>query len=270
MQSVAASNPADAERLLGQMSWNRSETYIVKACARMAAADLPRARRLAGTIKIDVLRGFAQGKMAETVAEADQAAARGLLNEAFQTISQVMEQRLRGGGVWGSSAAAPMAAALLPIVERVDPDRLAEFVDRVLSLQWFPRTLLDLQVTTPDTSSLESLATCAALAAMLVRYDRGLARSISGPIIERFRRPFTEIENRYLDRYAIFPTLALADPRAMAMLVDVLPDLKEENLGQSRDMARLIIAKTLSAPDSQFWTIIKRSVADLEIVERDD
>jgi hypothetical protein len=50
----------------------------------------------------------------------------------------------------------------------------------------------------------------------------------------------------------------------------VIPDLKEEGIGQSRDMARLIVAKALSAPDSEFWTIIRRSVLDLEIVERDD
>jgi hypothetical protein len=32
----------------------------------------------------------------------------------------------------------------------------------------------------------------------------------------------------------------------------------------------LIVAKTLSAPESEFWTIIKRSVVDLELVERED
>jgi hypothetical protein len=35
-------------------------------------------------------------------------------------------------------------------------------------------------------------------------------------------------------------------------------------------MARLIVAKTLSAPVSEFWPIIKRSVVDLELVERED
>ena len=269
-QSIAARNPAEAEHLLGQMTWNRSETYIVKACARMAPVDLPRARRLAETIKIDVLKGYAQGKMAEAVAARDKAAARELLSEAFQSISQVMGRGFGGSGVWGTNAAAPMAAALLPIVERVDPDRLGESIDRVLSLRWYPRTLVDLTVTTPDTSSLESLRSGAALAAILARYDRSLARSISRPIIDRFRRPFSETENRYLDRYAIFPTLTLADPRGMAKLVEVLPDLKEADHGESRDMASLIVAKTLSAPESEFWTIIRRSVMDLEIVERDD
>ena len=64
--------------------------------------------------------------------------------------------------------------------------------------------------------------------------------------------------------------LALADPQRTAALVEVIPDLEEERIGQSRNMARLVVAKTLSAPESEFWTIIKRSIFDLELVERED
>ena len=39
---------------------------------------------------------------------------------------------------------------------------------------------------------------------------------------------------------------------------------------ESRDMARLIVAKALSAPETEFWTIIRRSISDLEMVERED
>ena len=42
-QEVADTDPAEAERLIGQMTWNSSETYVVKACRRMAPVDLPRA-----------------------------------------------------------------------------------------------------------------------------------------------------------------------------------------------------------------------------------
>ena len=181
-----------------------------------------------------------------------------------------MERGFPAGGVWGPNSAAPMAAALLPVVKRVAPDRLGESIDRILALRWLPRTLTDLAMTTPDTSNLESMRSRAALAVLLVRYDRELARSIARPIIERFRTPLADVENRYLDRYAVLPTLTLADPRGMAELVEVIPDLKEEDLGQSRDMARLIVAKTLSAPESEFWTIIKGSVLELEFVERED
>jgi hypothetical protein len=35
-------------------------------------------------------------------------------------------------------------------------------------------------------------------------------------------------------------------------------------------MARLIVAKALSAPETEFWTIISRSSFDLEMIERED
>jgi hypothetical protein len=43
-----------------------------------------------------------------------------------------------------------------------------------------------------------------------------------------------------------------------------------QGIGQSRDMARLIIARASSAPESVFWTIVRRSLLDLEMVERED
>jgi hypothetical protein len=43
-----------------------------------------------------------------------------------------------------------------------------------------------------------------------------------------------------------------------------------QGTGQSRDMARPIIARALSAPESEFWTIVRRWLLDLEMVERED
>jgi hypothetical protein len=267
-QSIAARRPDEAERLIGQMTWNNSETYAVKACRRMATVDLPRARRIAGRIKSDVLRGFALGRMAEEIGSTDRSTARPLRAEAFVAFGQAMERGM--GGVWGARSAAIMAAALLPGVERTDPDRLAEHIDRVLALRWYPRSALDLMMTWPDTSGPESMRSHAVLAAILARYDHDLARSIAGPIIDRLKKPLSGVENQHLDRYAVVPCLALADPEAAAELVEVIPDLKEEGVGQSRDMARPIVAGALAAPESQFWTIIRRAFSDLEIVERED
>ena len=56
----------------------------------------------------------------------------------------------------------------------------------------------------------------------------------------------------------------------MAELVEVLPERPEADLGQSRDIARLIIAGALAAPESEFWSIIRRAVTDVDILERED
>jgi hypothetical protein len=267
-QSIAAQHPAEAERLIGAMTWNHSEAYAVKACYRMAAVDLPQARRIAERIKIDVLRGFAFGRMAEVIGAADRATARSLRSEAFRAFDQAMERGM--GGVWGARTAAVMAGALLPGIERTDPDRLAEAVARLLALRWYPRSVMDLTMTIPETSNLEAMRANAALTAILARYDHELVRSIARPIIDRLKKPFAPVENQHFDRYAVLGTLALAHPEASTELVSSIPDLKEEGLGQSRDIVRVIVAGALASPESDFWTTIRRAISDLEIVERED
>ncbi len=269
-QAIADIHPAEAERLIGAMTWNNSETYSVKTCRRMAKVDLERARRIAGRIRIVVLRAYALGRMAEEIAGKDRAAARALRAEAFRVFGEALESG--PGGVWGSRSAAVMAAALLPGIERDDPDRLAEAVDRVISLRWSPRRVIDLTSTFPDTSQVDAMRTDAALAAILARYDHELARSIAGPIIDRLKTPLPKEDERFFDAYAVLPCLALADPEAAARLVEVIPDPKENGGGgrTSRDVCRQIVAEALARPESEFWTIIRRAFSDLEIVERED
>ena len=266
-QSIAAQKPEEAERLIDEMSRNRPDTLLVTTCRRMATVDLPRARRIAGRIQNDVLHGYALGRMAEATGAVDRTTARQLRAEAFRAFGRAVERGM--GGVWGVPAVSVMASALLPGVERTDPDRLAETLDRVLSLRWHPRSVQDLTMTTPDLSGVDEMRIDATLAAVLARYDHELARSIARPIIERFKKPLSPLEDQHLDRYAILPVLALADPEAAAALVEVIPDLKEGGIGQSRDIARIIVAGALSEPESRFWTIIGRAVFDLEIVDRE-
>lgn len=267
-QAIADLHPAEAERLIGAMTWNNSESYSVKTCRRMAKVDLERAHRIAGRIKFGVLRAYALGRMAEEIAAKDRAAARSLRDEAFRVFGESLESG--PGGVWGSRSASIMAAALLPGIERDDPDRLAEAVDRVISLRWYPRRVIDLTSTFPDTSQIDGMRADAALAAILARYDHDLARSIAGPIIDRLKTPLPKEEERFFDAYAVLPCLALADPEAAARLVEVIPDPKENGGRTSRDVCRQIVAEALARPESEFWTIIRRAFSDLEIVERED
>ncbi|MHB1558602.1 MAG: sigma-70 family RNA polymerase sigma factor [Isosphaeraceae bacterium] len=267
-QAIADLHPAEAERLIGAMTWNNSESYSVKTCRRMAKVDLERAHRIAGQIKIVVLRAYALGRMAEEVAAKDRAAARALRDEAFRVFGESLESG--PGGVWGSRSAAVMAAALLPGIERDDPDHLAEAVDRVISLRWYPRRVLDLTSSFPDTSQIEGMRADAALAAILARYDHELARSIAGPIIDRLKRPLPKDDERFFNAYAVLPCLALADPEATARLVEVIPDPKENGGRTSRDVCRQIVAEALAQPEAEFWTIIRGAFSDLEIVERED
>ncbi|WP_165219236.1 sigma-70 family RNA polymerase sigma factor [Aquisphaera insulae] len=267
--AAASSQPAEAERLLGELTQNNSTTDGLLVSVRMARADLPRARRIAARIKLANLRGLALGRMASAIHDTNPAAARELLEEAFRTFPEVLETG-DGYGVWGLSAAANMAAALLPVVERVQRDRISEFVERARALRWYPRTLTERTISIPDTSDLKAIQSAAALAAQLVPYDRELARSIAGPILDHLREPRTEVERIYLDFYRVLPTLALADPRGAAGLVEAIPEDGNASLGQTRSRARLIVAEALAAPESRWDAIIKRGSIDLEIAEREE
>jgi hypothetical protein len=130
--------------------------------------------------------------------------------------------------------------------------------------------VLDLTMTTPDTSATEAMQAGATLAAVLARYDHALARSIARPIAERLKKPLPPDESRVFRWDEVLVPLALADPEAAAELVEVIPDLKEEGFGQSRDMARLFVARALAAPESGAWDQLRRASVDLEIVERED
>ncbi|QEH33187.1 ECF RNA polymerase sigma factor SigE [Aquisphaera giovannonii] len=269
-RGIAASRPEEAERFLGLQTWNNSANDPVKVCVRMARADLARARRIATGIRLDVLRGLAFGRMADDLFSTDPAAARELLEEAFRTFPRVMERGFGGGGVWGPNAAANLAAALLPVVERVQPGRIAEYVERVRALRWYPRTVTDLTSTIPDTSDLDAMRSAAALAGQMAPYDRELALSIARPILTHLREPRTEIERKYLDFYAILPPLALADPRGVADLVEAIPEGGDTSHGQTRDVARRIVAEALATPDSGREALIRRCCMDLEVAERDE
>jgi RNA polymerase sigma factor (sigma-70 family) len=268
-QGVAARHPGEAERLFSEMTWNKSESYMVKACRRMGRVDLPRARRIAERIDNSVLRGYALGRMAEEIGASDLARARELQLDSYRTFQQALERDLNG--VWGPPTAAIMAAALLPGVERTDPDRLAEAFDRVVSLRWYPRSVFDVTTVIPDMDSGEAMRINATLAAVLARYDHELARSIARPIIERLKAPLRGPDGRFFQPYAVLPCLALADPEGAAELAEVIPENREEQGARApQGTARLIIAGALASPESRFWTVIREAFSDLEIVERDD
>jgi RNA polymerase sigma factor (sigma-70 family) len=268
-QGIAAQHPDEAERLIGQMTWDKSETYMVKACRRMARVDVARGRRIAGRISNNVLRGFALGRMAEEIGASDRAAARELRLDSYRAFQQALERDLNG--VWGPPTAAIMAAALLPGVERTDPDRLAEAVDRVISLRWYPRSVYDVTTVIPDMNRVEAMRLSATLAAVLARYDHELARSIARPVIERLKKPLAGPDGRFFEPYAVLPCLALADPEGTAELAEVIPERREQQgVRAPEGTARLIVAGALAAPESGFWTVIREAFSDLEIVERED
>ncbi len=242
-KDIAAEKPEEAERLIGQMSGSPSDALTVSTCRRMAAvrpAARPANGRTDGQRRAARICPGPDGR--DTRRERPRygpiAPAR-VLPVVPAGHEERLERRL------GAPARRSWPHRCCPASSGSDPDRLAEAVDRVLSLRWYPRTVHDVAMTSPDFGGIQSMQSKAALAAALARYDHELARAMTRPTIERLRAGLNQFENKHLDRYAILPVLTLADPEAVAELVEVIPDGKEGGIGQSRDIARLIVAGAL-------------------------
>ena len=149
-----------------------ANTYVVAVCARMAPADLPRARRLVDLITEDerVLKAYALGLMAGAIAS-DRPSALKLLDDAYAELESLVD---RG---WTSQFASisGVAGRLLPVVEQVDASRLPEYLARALALR-SPAGGRNNQAFIPEQP--------ASLAMSVARYDRDLAARLLRPELD--------------------------------------------------------------------------------------
>jgi protocatechuate 3,4-dioxygenase beta subunit len=253
-------NPAGAERVLALMRQPRSrEKAAVKVCYRMAGVDLDRARRVALGIGDPYLRAHALGVMAQAPGRSnrDRAAALRLLDEAFTLLRQLAESDETRFA--GQHTAAVVAAALLPVAERLAPDRLPEFFWR--SISFLP----------PRFDSFESDDggyASACLALLLARYDRTVARRIAEPVAARVRDmtvgPFG------LEFRTLFAAAAAIDPRWAVTLLDGLPDDGPSKHVKYKSIARTEPVKWLARDPQRRWDAAQTLPVNLWVPDVED
>ena len=192
-----------------------------EAARRLARTDLPGARRTLralddpgkGMQNRPALAPFGLGMLADELAGSDPAAARGLLDEAYAGLREVASG---GRDRAGPDSSANLMAELLPVVERLDPGRLAERVWLAASARKPPSEFQ------PTPSDVEGPL---ALAMGLARYDRAVASAIAGPVVETLPEYLAwSGVGPYGGLPAIVKTLAAYDPRAAASVLRALPD----------------------------------------------
>ncbi len=249
---LADRSPADAEKVLGRMDIRPSnDREVVAVCARMAAKDVARAHRIAATrVSPDAptFRPYALGLMARVIAPTDRAEAVRLFDEAFAELERLdaMDSTYR------EPSTAAVAGALLPDVERVAPDRLAEFLARTVLMR---RARGD-QV---DADEDRMARTITVLAMLVARYDRGLAARVLQPVLEKAG----SLEGNFgldLSTPDALAALALIDPRRAAAMVEALPDgpAADDEDGSLKDQARQLVAKLLALHGIERWKMINQ------------
>jgi hypothetical protein len=166
-------DPTDEESA-GTLTWY--EIRLVPLCYDLVSIDAARAERVAATIQNPYLRAYAVGMMAKALASTDKPRARRLILRAYDGLADACRNpdRRWPRDSWRFSPPI-VAAGLLPVVERIDPTLVGEFLWRALSYR-LPRSADDCLV------SLEPERNDATLAAFAARYDRGLARALLPPV----------------------------------------------------------------------------------------
>jgi Carboxypeptidase regulatory-like domain len=180
---LAGINPAEAERLIAPASpsfYDRGRIVLKVAC-EMAKVDLPRSRRLLEMIDDKSISGmtanralvpFGLGEIAGKLARTNPIEAKALLDEAFAGLRKIA---IDGDSTRGSQSVANLMANLLPVVERVEPDRLAERI-------WLIAGSRGPAVLEPTAEDLVGTFT---LAMRVARYNRAVADVIAAAELER-------------------------------------------------------------------------------------
>ncbi|MEJ7636662.1 MAG: hypothetical protein WKF75_01425 [Singulisphaera sp.] len=220
----------------------------------MANADLARARRVLETIDDESSPGltanpalvpFGLGAIADELAETNPIQARGLLDEAFAGLRKVAVDGRPGQG---QDSVANLMAELLPIVERLDPGRLAERT-------WLVAASRPPSAQEPKAQEIEGTF---ALAMRVARYDRAIADVIIAAGLERLPDLLVESVGAYSN---VIPTISKSltayDPRAIAPLLRALPDAARKPPPKSdtwtaasiESQLRLAAAQSLGLPN---------------------
>ena len=222
---LAAIDPAGAERLLPPPSpaLYQRDGYVLRVARRMAKADPARARKVLDTLNIPnrtevfrrpALAFFGLGLMAEELAATYPDQARKLLDEAYVGLRRMATESPLAAGANYASASIWMAQ-LLPISERLEPDRLAERI-------WLTLASRGPSVPEPKTQEVQETIV---LAMLLARHDRAIAGAVVAATLERLPDLLVESVGSYNNSNATtFRALAAYDPKAVAALILALPD----------------------------------------------
>ncbi len=263
IKELASRDPARAEALLATLEEpDILARNLPGLCYAMARKDPDRARRLAerelGTglnaQALPFARPYALGMIALALADADKPRAERILGEAFTALKPMAAEGRRGGR--SLHDADVVAAALVPVAERIDPALVPEFFWRAASFR------------IPTTPGMEASARSdGRLALLLARYDRAAATVLLRPILDR--GPTGED----LIRTAFVQAVAAVDPARAVALVESLPEDRDVAFNPFKNVkngARVDLAAFLGRPPGERWNKVADGLIHLWVVGDED
>jgi hypothetical protein len=264
-QELASRDPAQAEWLLTTLKDpDGLVRELSRICHAMALKDPDRAGQFAdrdlgkgrNARAFPFARAHALGMIALAIAETDKPRAARFLDEAFAALKSMAAERRRDAPGINAQDAATVAAALLPVAERIDPARVPELFWRAASFRGSSKPQMGAP-SPPD----------AVLALLLARYDRDAAMVLLRPILDRGP---TAAE---VGMAGVVEAVAAVDPARAVALVESLPDDPDLVLNpfkSPKNNARRKLAAILAGPPAKRWETITHRLLYLWIVGEED
>ena len=238
---LAFEHPAEAEAVLNQIE---EPTFRIESapriCRRLVRNDLPRARRIAASLPNPSERAYAWTFLADGLSSSDRTAGSAALDQALRELDSTDHQD-------ASPYDANAAGSILPLVERIAPDRVAEVFWRAVALHApldDPRT----DFGRDDPLPAEAL--------LLSRYDRDVAATLFEPVAAFVRSRSLRDGNDLIS--VVLLSLTCLDPRTAVEVVEGLPPARTLGVNEPANWARITVAETLAMPPERRWMRIWR------------
>ncbi|HEU4417559.1 MAG TPA: hypothetical protein VFT55_01395, partial [Planctomycetota bacterium] len=244
---LAGRDPAAAERVFALLK--HPERFAARVCYRMAPKDLPRARAIAATKGVGATtRAWCLAVMAIALTDAAPAQARAMCDEACAA---------------AMAAKVPeIAAALLPSLQRLDPDAVPDCIARLLAAR--PAD------TTESFRSLSEEANRRCLLALQLRaFDGEVADALAEPAWQWASAVVLQSSGAHSSwrSAALFGWL---DPVRTRSLVDAWPCPDQPKMLDESTMPRLSLAKVLGLPVAERLAELLKSERNLWIIDEED
>jgi hypothetical protein len=238
---LAFEHPAEAEAVLNQVEEPIWRIYSApRICRRLVRNDLARAKRIAASLPNPSERAYAWIFLADGLSASDRTGASAALDQALRELDSINHQN-------ASPYDANAAGSILPLVEQIAPDRVAEVFWRSVAVHApldDPRT----DFGRDDPLPAEALLLC--------RYDRDVAATLFEPVAAFVRGRSLRDGNDIIP--GVLLSLTCLDPRAAVGVVESLPPAPTLGVNEPTNWARITVAETLAMPPERRWMRIWR------------
>ena len=264
--AIAVSQPAEAERfyrLIEERSGRRVFATAVRLCKRLGKVDVARAQGIAAGIAGRGTRACAWVAVALGAVDHDKPSAHAALDRSLEAINEIVESGpgpepiINFDGVLALYPTNP-AAEVLALVERIAPERLAEFFWRAVALH---------ERINPEDEDRLQRSPIGKECTLLAHYNRDAAAVLFETMNAYILSVLAEKDRTGEVTSSALKAKACIDPKAGVELLEKLSAGQAQSSVDGWFDARLSLAKAFAATAEERWTYLWEATAAQGLLE---